>query len=102
MGHNLLKLYGSLKKDYEKISGQCLDEDIRREIRSKQACCPREWQDIDVRAAIETGATNFNDWRYGYPETGELKGGLPKDLFVTAKGLELICRRLLLSDSNGR
>ncbi len=97
-GHNLLELYDKLKEDYEKNSGKNLDKDILGEIQSAEACCPSEWQPTngDVKAAVELGATNFNDWRYGYPETGELKDGIPKGLFTVAKGLELICRRAQL------
>lgn len=96
-GHDLLELYDSLREDYEKITGQHLDRDILGQIKSKQAWCPSEWQRPDVRDALKVGATNFDDWRYGYPETGELKGAIPKGVFAVARGLELICRRRYLS-----
>ena len=67
-------------------------------IRSREACCPSGWySDIqDIRKTLEVGATNFEDWRYGYPEQGWLSDGVPKGLFAIAKGLELETRRRLV------
>ena len=101
-GHNCKVLYECLEKLYmkkrNKPSGDLSDR-IISEIKSRKGCCPIEWySDItDVYFTLSLGATNFEDWRYGYPERRILNDGVPKGLFVVAKGLELLCRQSFLS-----
>ena len=74
---------------------------IVTELHSPEACCPGEWfADFDdVRHPLSVASANFEDWRYGYPETGQLQGGAPKGSFAVAKGLELMARRRFLSSA---
>lgn len=80
--------------EVEHASRGDLSDLVIARVRSKEACCPAEWHsDIgDVRETLQIGATNFEDWRYGYAEVGELTGGIPKGLLAVAKGLELEAR----------
>ena len=90
-------LYDHLEHRYIEVEqaarGDLSDLVISR-MRSKAACCPSEWHsDIrDIRRTLRQGATNFEDWRYGYPEHHQLSDGVPKGLFAIAKGLELEIR----------
>lgn len=91
-------LYDHLEDRYmyvEDASRGDLSGIILSEIRSYEACCPLEWfnDESDVRLVLLPGSANFEDWRYGYPETGQLRGGIPKGLFAVGKGLELLSRR---------
>ena len=95
-------LYDHLEKRYVCVEGASpgdLSKHIVSQIHSPQACCPTAWfRDInDVRSTLKMGSANFEDWRYGYPETGQLSGGVPKGLFAIAKGLELLSRRRFLA-----
>ena len=90
-------LYDHLEERYMAVEGAApggLSDLVILLMRSREACCPNEWaSDItDVRATLQIGSANFEDWRYGYPETGQLSGGVPKGLFAIAKGLELLSR----------
>ena len=82
----------------ESASRGDLSRRIIAEIRSREACCPSDWTSNhnDVRAILLPGTANFEDWWYGYPERGELSGGVPKALFAVAKGIELLTRRRFL------
>ena len=97
-GHVLDELYDLLEKRYVEVANKAssdLSEQIISQMRSPEACCSSEWSHNinDVRSTLKTGAANFGDWRYGYPETGRLSDGVPKGLFAIAKGLELLSRR---------
>ena len=90
-------LYNHLEHRYMDVEAAAqgdLSKLVISHMRSRYACCPSEWvSDItDVRATLQVGSANFEDWRYGYPETGQLSGGIPKGLFAIAKGLELVSR----------
>ena len=90
-------LYDHLEERYVAVEGAApgvLSALVISRMRSREACCPGEWvSDItDVRATLQIGSANFEDWRYGYPETGQLSGGIPKGLFGIGKGLELLSR----------
>ena len=90
-------LYDHLEERYVAVESAApgdLSDLVILRMRSREACCPSEWvSDItDVRATLQLGSANFEDWRYGYPETGQLSGGIPKGLFPIAKGLELLSR----------
>ena len=90
-------LYDHLEERYVVVEGASpgeLSDLVKSYMRSREACCPREWvSDItEVRATLQIGSANFEDWRYGYPETGQLSGGIPKGLFAIGKGLELLSR----------
>ena len=90
-------LYDHLEERYAAVEGAAagaLSALVISRMRSNEACCPGEWvSDItDVRATLQIGSANFEDWRYGYPETGQLSGGIPKGLFAIGKGLELLSR----------
>ena len=90
-------LYDHLEERYMAVEGAApggLSDLVILLMRSREACCPNEWaSDItDVRATLQIGSANFEDWRYGYPETGRLSGGVPKGLFAIAKGHELLSR----------
>ena len=90
-------LYDHLEERYVAVEGATsgdLSDLVIKRMRSREACCPSEWvSDItNVRATLQIGSANFEDWRYGYPETGQLSEGIPKGLFAIAKGLELLSR----------
>ena len=90
-------LYNYLEERYVAAKGAApgeLSDLVMSLMRSPEACCPSEWvSDItDVRATLQIGSANFEDWRYGYPETGQVSGGIPKGLFAIGKGLELLSR----------
>ena len=90
-------LYDHLEERYVAVKGAApgeLNDLVMSWMRSPQACCPSEWlSDItDVRTTLQIGSANFEDWRYGYPETGQLSSGIPKGLFAIGKGLELLSR----------
>ena len=93
-------LYDHLEERYmvveDAVRGDLSDLVISR-MCSPEACCPSEWvSDIsNIRTTLQIGAANFEDWRYGYPEMGQLSGGIPKGLFAIAKGLELLSRSRL-------
>ncbi len=95
-------LYDHLEECYICVEGGVrgdLSRHIVSQMRSPKACCLTEWfHDInDVRSTLRTGAANFEDWRYGYPETGQLPDGVPKGLFAIAKGLELLSQQRFLA-----
>ena len=99
-GHALDELYDLLEARYLDVTPRScndLGQEIHALMRFREACCPSEWSDSasDVRSTLSTGAANFEHWRYGYPETGQLTSGVPKGLFAVAKGLELLTRRRL-------
>lgn len=85
--------------DVDKAPRGALSDLVISRISSQEACCPSAWYSNiqDIRQTLQLGATNFSDWRYGYPEQGQLSGGVPKGLFAIAKGLELETRRRLVS-----
>ena len=99
-GHALDELYDLLERRYLDVtptSCSNLGQEILSRMRFRQACCPSEWSNniSDARSTLGIGAANFEDWRYGYPESGRLTDGLPKGLFAIAKGLELLTRSQL-------
>ena len=94
-------LYDHLEERYVEVEGVApgeLSGLVKSCMRSREACCPSEWvSDItDVRTTLQIGSANFEDWRYGYPETGHLSGGIPKGLFAIGKGLEMLSRSRFL------
>ncbi len=96
------ELYDHLENRYMVIESAApgdLSALIISQMGSQEACLPKEWfRDInDVRSILRTGSANFEDWRYGYPETGQLSDGMPKGLFAIAKGLELLSRQRFLA-----
>ena len=100
-GHKLLDLYSHLETQYravEEADEGHLSALVISQMRSSQACCPQEWTAgiSDIRAILRQGSDNFEVWRYGYPESGQLGGGVPKALFCIGKGLELLSRRRFL------
>lgn len=93
-------LYDHLEERYmnvETASAGDLSSLIIQQMNTREAWCPSEWtSDIsDVKETLQIGSGNFEDWRYGYPENGQLSGGAPKALFAIAKGLELLTRNRL-------
>ena len=104
-GHNCKYLYEHLEKLYMRKKNKPLGElgnRIISEVKSPKGCCPIEWYSCinDVNSTLNLGATNFEDWRYGYSEKEGLNNGVPKGLFVVAKGLELLCRQSFLSQQH--
>ena len=94
-GHKLLDLYESLEDDLPAIPQ--LGEVLLMEFKRDSALCDPRWLPNDVLETIKIGNTNFEDWRYGYPEGKGLEDGVPKALFAIGKGIEVICRRSYLS-----
>ena len=85
-------LYDYLENRYIAVESAArgdLSVRIVSEMHSPEACCPAEWRsDInDVRKTLTAGSANFQDWRYGYPEAGQLSGGVPKDCLRLGKDL---------------
>ena len=94
-------LYDHLEERYievENVTPGELSDCIITQLHSPEACCPSEWfADFDdVRYPLSVASANFEDWRYGYPETGQLQGGAPKGSFAVAKGIELVVRKRFL------
>ena len=94
-------LYDHLEERYIEVENAApgeLSDFIIAQLRSSEACCPSEWfADFDdVRYPLSIASANFEDWRYGYPETGQLQGGAPKGSLAVAKGIELVVRKRFL------
>ena len=108
-GHRLAKrpqdksdgLYEHLEKRYREVESTdsiTLSNLVITAMRSREACCPQAWtSDIhNVKATLQQGSTNFDDWRYGYAELRQLSDGIPKALFGIGKGFELLSRSRFL------
>ena len=102
-----LGLYDHLEKRFmnlKKVPSGELSKLIIEQMNSLEACCPREWFSgiNDVRETLIPASSNFDDWRYGYVEVGQLYNGVPKGVFAVAKGLELFVRRRYLNSVSTR
>ena len=100
-GHSLSGLYDQMESLFMEVENRPSGDLGRRiisNIFSREACCPSEWMSRPdcVQSILMAGSANFDDWRYGYAERGDLTNGIPKGLFCVAKGLELLCRRSFL------
>lgn len=78
-------LHDHLVKRYMSVENAARGDLSRQAIsqmQSCEACCPAEWRSgiTDLSSTLQIGSANFEDWRYGYPEEGELSGGAPKAL----------------------
>ena len=90
-------LYDHLETQYKEVRGaepHALNLWLISLMHTREASCPEEWAEpiYNVRSTLQLGSTNFEDWRYGYPETGNLSNGIPKALFCIGKALELATR----------
>ena len=105
--HNLLKLYEELEECRDSV-----DEAVLNAIRSHQ----KLWKipailerpsgidsserrpfatTCDIKTSLEKGCNNFVEGRFSFPEKRKLTKGIPDQMFIIGKGVEMVCKDYL-------
>ena len=113
-GHRLLILYKALEKDGENKAegGWNLDKAVFNAVRSHQELwkipailerpagigspARRPFTTAsDIKTSLKKGCKNFVEGRFSFPEKRKLTKGIPDQMFIIGKGVEMVCKDYL-------